>query len=361
MGGIWSRIQSIVNYHYNNINTNDHLLNNSAHPKEVFKHLLEQRVMYASEYINSLYLSDLNTIKEENPYLQWHSINENTQIVDLYKFIGLNIKKNKKGTIQAWDLGGISKIDKYQLCAPIEIVSDVQLLNEGFNSFQIDNINGVIKLLHDDKNINKNYTYGLATCSVYEDVLYIANNKIKYNEITRKSDNYKETELTNIYLGKCYGNNNINYNNIIDIIRQIVYIPPHYNTVFLNFNKTEYSDKLWNIGDFMIQDRFMNKEEIFQKYPEIFPKLNKKNVTVTLSKNGILVINIPEMFFVDSKIMKKMVIVPSTNNNIHNKKLNKIKNDLIYSSNNVLFYYNNNNIDFCVDTNLNNWVKIDIN
>lgn len=360
MGIVWSAIQNIVNYSQDN---ND-ILNKTNHPKDVFKYLLDQREKYASDYIDLLYFDGLNTITEQQPYLQWHKINETTQLVDLYKFIGLNIEKQKKGSIQAWDLGGISKVDKNQLYAPIEIVSERQLLDEGFDSFQIDSINGVIKILHSNTKINKTYTYGLAMCSIYEDVLYIVNSKITFNEKTKKSDQYKENELTNIYLEKDYGNNNINYNNIIDIIRQIVHVPSNYSKVVLNFNKTEYMNNIRNIEDFMNENTFMSKEEVFKKYPGIFPKLNKNNVNVTLNKNGVLVINIPEMFFVDNKLMKKMVVVPSTNNNIYNKKLNKIKQSFIYASNNVLLYYNNNNIDInidIIDNNTKDWMKIDIN
>ena len=361
MGIVWSTIQNIIISRNNN---NDYLLNKTHHPKDIFKFLLDQREKYASDYINLLYFDGLNTITEQRPYLQWHKINECTELVDLYKFIGLNIEKNKKGSIQAWDLGGISKVDKTQLYGPIEIVSERQLLDEGFDSFQIDSINGVLKMLHSNSKLNKTYTYGLAACSIYEDVIYIVNSKIFFNEKTKKSEQYKKDELTNIYLGKKYGNNNINYNNIIDIIRQIVHIPSNYNKVFLNFNKTEHVNNIRNIEDFMIEDRFMNREEIYQKYPDIFPKLSKYNVKVTLCKNSNLIINIPEMFFVDNKLMKKMVVVPSTNNNIYNKKLNVIKQRFIYSSNNVILYYNNNNIDINInimDNDTKDWLKIDIN
>ena len=361
MGVVWSTIQNIINYRNNN---NVHLLNKPHNPKDVFKYMLEEREKYASDYINLLYFDGLNTITELKPYLQWHKINECTELVDLYKFIGLNIEKQKKGSIQAWDLEGISKVDKYQLYAPIEIVSERQLLDEGFDCFQIESINGVIKMLHSNSKINKSYTYGLVMCSIYEDVLYIVNSKITFNEKTKKSDQYKENELTQIYLEKDYGNNNINYNNIIDIIRQIVYVPSNYSKVVLNFNKTEYINNIRNIEDFMNENVFMSKEEVFKKYPGIFPKLNKNNVKITLSKNGVLAINIPEMFFVGNKFMKKMVVVPSTNNNIYNKKLNKIKQNFIYASNDVLLYYNNNNIDIdidIIDNNTNDWMKIDIN
>ena len=359
MGIIWSKIQSIINISQNN----DYILNKSTHPKLVFKYLLDKREMFALNYINLLYFSGLNSITEQRPYLQWHKINQTTELVDLYKFIGINVEKNKKGSIQAWDLGGISKVDHHQLCAPIEIVSERELLDEGFDSFQIDNINGVIKMLHSNLKINKTYTYGLAMCSIYEDVLYIVNKKIKFNKKTKKSNKYVENELTNMYLDKNYGNNNINYNNIIDIIRQIVHIPHNYSKVVVNFNKTEYIDKVHNIEDFMIGDKFMKKEEIFEKYPGIFPKLSINNVTATVNEYGTLIINIPEMFFVDSKVMKKMIVVPNTNNNLYNKKLNKLKQEFLYSSNNVIFYYSNNNTDFNIESvnNTDDWLKIDIN
>ena len=359
MGVVWSIIRNIMNMYRNN--NGDYLLNETHPSKDVFKCLLDKREKYASDYINLLYFYGLNTITEQRPYLQWHKMNEFTELVDLYKFIGLNIENNKKGCIQAWDLGGISKVDKIQLYGPIEIVSEQQLLDEGYDSFQIDSINGVLKMLHTNPKINKTYTYGLAACSIYEDVLYIVNSKITFNEKTKKSEEYKKNELTNIYLGKQYGNNNINYNNIIDIIRQIVNIPCNYSKVFLNFNKTEHVNNVRTIEDFMIEDRFMNKEEIYEKYPDIFPKLSKHNVTVALCKNGNLAINIPEMFFVDNKLMKKMVVVPSTNNNIYNKKLNEIKQRFIYASNNVILYDNHNIYVNVMDENTKDWLKIDVN
>ena len=297
----------------------------SASKTESLETLLEERQHVTSDYIRTLYVDGLSYTDGANvSHKQWHRRRKSHTDVDLLHFVGIDFDRNTHGTVQAWTNQGISFVNKDRLAGPIQVCTVDELRKKGFDDAQIKNASEIVTEVNALTN-DKRFTLGYAPCTTYEPICYIHNNLLVYNAKTAKrGEKYDVNEMTNIYLGKDFGNNNINRRHLNDLIRPLVGGRILSENIRLGFVRPN-AELAWKIDDFLTAEqlRFVGIDEL----PETVVKLDEENITVEYNEQtDETTITLPNAFYVDRKATGKMVLVPveKHHHKQHSATLNKL-------------------------------------
>lgn len=275
-----------------------------------FDALLEARHQAAKDYLHHLYLEGLleDACDTHLTHEQWHSIGKYHEEKHILKFAGVDRQNSVRGVVQAWDNNGISTLTEYQLAGPIVTNG---LLLAGFTDKQIRDAEQVVTKLNAMR-LGKKYTTGIAPCVIYEPVCYVHNNLLRYNAVTARQGAYDVKKMTNIYLGRSYGNNNINQHNLLDLVRPLVGGRILSKRVRIGFVMPPNPCPSWKIEDFLNGGTFMSKVEMQAAFSYHFVPLSEDTITVEYDAySNETLLTLPYMFYVDRKAMSKLVAVPT--------------------------------------------------